>query len=349
MLPASYVIDRKLLRRILGDPTGTHAGAEIQDGVCVGHLDCVRSTLHSNDASPMEEFWCGDRSVALHCVLYHLGGGAAAGLRPPPPTGAERDERMCCTPEYSRAEWQIETLTKERENKRKAISKGSATRKEGDALLADPYPLDMMRDPLASPAGPVPRGKACKSTAAAPPPPPATPRPREVELARRLSCRLALAMGTHGRLGMCSPVYMIGGKPEILSLIAEFAGFGGGLWLAQRGRELHPLQGESGGIRTPQPSSPQSGHCRLELQPKGWALESLLRQEVHVLREMLAERDATIASLEQSERKAWRHAEDTQRRLEAGSSQTEQRLALEREYVDEICRAAAEYVNQSNP
>jgi hypothetical protein len=40
-----------------------------------------------------------------------------------------------------------------------------------------------------------------------------------------------------------------------------------------------------------------------------------------VLREMHAERDVTIASLEPSELKAWRHAEDTQRRLEAGSQQ----------------------------
>jgi hypothetical protein len=90
MEPKTYESDPSLLRRILSDPTGTHADAEIKDNVRIGHVACAWSALHSSDASPMEAFLSGDRAVAWYVVLSHLGGGAAAGL-PSPPLGLRDD------------------------------------------------------------------------------------------------------------------------------------------------------------------------------------------------------------------------------------------------------------------
>lgn len=60
---------------------------------------------------------------------------------------------------------------------------------------------------------------------------------------------------------------------------------------------------------------------------------------------MLAERDITIASLQQSERQLVRQLESVARKLKVDSNRYEQRLAEERERVELIRQEATEYVH----
>eukprot|EP00966_Prymnesium_polylepis_P037571 872294-Prymnesium_polylepis.1 len=114
---------------------------------------------------------------------------------------------------------------------RKARSKanaGDATDLDGlRSSIFEPSTHKNLRP--ADPAGGAPGAKAAEArtlggkrvTAAPPAPPPDDP--AEAERARRAACCVALAMGTHRRLGLQSRVHELRGRDDVFRLITEHA------------------------------------------------------------------------------------------------------------------------------
>ena len=167
------------------------------------------------------------RPVALHGWLFHLGG--AAGLHPPPLRTTDAGAVLSKAVEAAATAASKAFFTK-RDNLLLSQSRGCPTA-AGDlaSLRSQAYnilPLQIEDfDSRQGATGP-------KRVATAPPaPPPADP--ADAELRRRADGCLALAMGTHGRLGVASGVRLLLGEHDVLRLVVHYADMRTTAWVAR--------------------------------------------------------------------------------------------------------------------
>lgn len=112
----------------------------------------------------------GDRGVALHCLLYHLGAGAL-GLPAPVADGRQSQLSKAIDNKLTRA---AAKFNKEKETKRLAAKRDAAKQREFDDLLTEPFDFGSLVRSLLSPAGNAQPGGG-KRVAAAPPDAAASP------------------------------------------------------------------------------------------------------------------------------------------------------------------------------
>jgi hypothetical protein len=228
---------KRLVTNILAHPHDDHAaavGVQLCGVLLDAHVAGIVGVLEKGRVSTFANTFTTDAGVALHTVLYHLLGGAALNL--PPPRPASRDEVKRCGAGWTAATKAAAKFAKDMIDARRRIREGG-----DDTLLrrlrSSPFAPAMHKNLRRLDADAAPPGKqtaaitAARTAAPAPAPDPGDP--AEVELRRRASCGLALAMGTHSRLGMSSGVRLLVGEHDVLRLIAEHAELRTTAWMAR--------------------------------------------------------------------------------------------------------------------
>ena len=225
-----------LLGEILADPSGDHAGGvakSLEGPLLDAHVaSIVRALDLLRDDPAFAKSFTTDRGVALHTILYHLLGGAERGL-PPPPRDSSRSETQRCAPGLKAASKMSQRFFTDRDEARRQEKgdNGAALQKLRGRVFAPATHKNLRTDAdvLARAA------KAAASAASAAPPAPPPADPADAELRRRTDCCMALAMGTHRRLGMSSALRLLTGEEDTLRLIAAHAELRTTVWLARYG------------------------------------------------------------------------------------------------------------------
>ena len=228
----------QLLGKILTDPLGDHATAVAKQELGVlldAHVAGIVRALDGlwSGVAAFQNSFTRDVGVALHTVLYHLLDGAERGV-PPPPREVTAEENRRCSPGWTAAKPAAKKFFEDlAAAKTKAKGGDSSKLCELRRRIFAPAKHKNLRPAAAGDAAVEQRAAGSKRVAAAPPaPPPADP--AEAELRRRAACCLALAMGTHDRLGLQSHVHALQGKDDVLLLIASHAELRTTEWFARR-------------------------------------------------------------------------------------------------------------------
>ena len=225
-----------LLATMLEHPGGDHEaavarllGGELLDA----HVAGIVRLLRGLRSGAFPSSFTRDAAVALHTVIYHLLGGAST-QRPAPPLEATREAKKRCGSGWATAEPAADKFFTQMRQARQ-------DERQGDSRLMHSLCsriFDPDRHKNLRPGGSPPQHLAKKQTAAlaaaaAAPPAPPPPDPADAELRRRADCCLALAMGTHQRLGMSSGLRLLAGEEDALRLIAAHAELHTTIWLAR--------------------------------------------------------------------------------------------------------------------
>ena len=223
---------QQLLADILASPHADHAaavGVQLESTLLDAHVAGLFRFVVKPRLPSVFGSLSSDSAVALHCLLYHLL-RSEHNLCPPPVGETTRDDiKACQTGRYQAVA--LETVFFS------ALSKAKSKSKKGDssallALRAKPFDPSTHANLLLPNAR---RGKqgatGSKQVAANPNPTPNDP--TEAELRRRAACCLALAMGTHGRLGIESAVHLLVGEHDVFRSIAELSGIRTTAWVAR--------------------------------------------------------------------------------------------------------------------
>ena len=227
---------QQLLAGILAAPHADHAaavGVHIQSTLFDAHVAGLFRFVVKPRSPSVFGSLSSDSGVALHCLLYHLL-QPNDDLRPPPggPAGeATREEIRACQPGRSQAVALEAAFFP-------ALSKAKGKAKKGDKsellrLRAKPFDPSTHSNLLPPNAGHSEQGPTGTKRVAAANPNPTPTDPTEAEFGRRAASCLALAMGTHGRLGVVSGVRLLVGEHDVLRSIARRAGMRTTDWLAR--------------------------------------------------------------------------------------------------------------------
>ena len=82
---ATYDLDLQQLKSIMQQPFAPHPEAKVRGGLRAAHINTVLRMLPQ--LGEREDSLIGGKAPAFHSVVFHLAGGANAGLRPPPRKG----------------------------------------------------------------------------------------------------------------------------------------------------------------------------------------------------------------------------------------------------------------------
>ena len=169
------------------------------------------------------------KAAAYHTWLYHFLDGASENLVAPPAclgcTTFSNKLLERARPDYSSRK-KGGRFWLELDSLRSAATRGTD---DANAKLKHLRWRDVSKSELRDPEASNTNNKPKQAAAANPNPTPADP--AEAELGRRAASCLALAMGTHGRLGVVSGVRLLVGEHDVLRLIARHAGLRTTDWL----------------------------------------------------------------------------------------------------------------------
>ena len=165
-----------------------------------------------------------DRAVALHCLTFHLGAGAL-GLPPPAADGRRTPLSKTIDNKLGRA---AAAFKKEKEALRKAATPDAEKQRD---LLTRPFNFRTLL-PEPEPAAAKQQPSGSKRVPADPGGEPPLPPIAEADRAANVGRCVALAMGGHARLGMCSQLRRL--PHDFLHKIAEHAAISAGaIWYAR--------------------------------------------------------------------------------------------------------------------
>ena len=304
---------QRLLTNILAHPHNDHAAevtVQLRGVLLDAHVAGIVGVLEKGRVSTFANTFTTDAGVALHAVLYHLLGGAALNL--PPPRPASRDEVKRCGAGWTAATKAAAKFAKDMIDARRRMREGgddTLLRRLRSSTFAPAMHKNLRRPDVdtAPPGKQAAATAAALTAAAAPSPDPADP--AKAELRRRASCCLALAMGTHNRLGLQSRVHKLRGHDDVFRLIAEHAELRTTEWFSR------PLPKELTTLRR---------HLRLE------------HGERRMAEELLSDAHVTIEELRTQLTRALR-------REESAVAAARRRVAEEEARAGEVREGAAEW------
>ena len=329
----------QLLGNILANPHADHVPGVAQLSLGVlreAHVAGIVRALEGLEegTTPFPNSFTTNAGAALHTVLYHLLGGADQNL-PPPPSDTSRDEIKRCSAGWSTAKPDKDTFFRKLAKAKAKADGGDALRALRGAIFA-PVRHKNLRRPDADPALPqktsITAATVRQASGSAPAPDPADP--AEAELRRRAACCLALAMGTHDRLGMQSRVHRLHGQEDVFRLISKHAELRTTEWFAR------PLPKELPTLRR---------HLRLEYGMR-MDVQGQLDDERVRSRALERERDEAIrrADWADTERRAARrremaqHQENDARLADALQAVSGLEKKLRRELTQELTQRSRE-------